>query len=244
VHNDSRLSFDAYGRARREFFAFVRQCVGDLYPAEVLEDAIRIRVDAFTVILDRRFYADTLQRLSAKLFIKNHRVFVKYSDHGTRVTYPLERLVVARTEDYWSVKLKVGDWFDSAIARETAKARGKVPAPEVLDYRASNIIVERSSDVRAHGQWLTEEARRNHDKPNRMFQVGGKRVDQIFDANHISDSLVKGEDDQANSNRPKGYGPGQDETEEGGNLWTGTFVRHEDAEVKDASDRTVLFSED
>lgn len=206
--NDSRPAFDAYGRARRDFFASIqRQCVGDLYPAEVLEDAIRIRVDAFTVILDRRFYTDTLQRLSAKLFINNHRVFVRYSDHGTRVTYPLERLVVARTEDYWSVRLKTGDWFNSAIASETAKAQGAVPAPVVLDYRARNIIVEKSAGDREHLQWLTDEAQRNHDKPNRMFQVGGKRINQIHDADFISDSLAKGENDQAKPTRPKGEAP-------------------------------------
>lgn len=186
------------------------------------------------LILDQRFYTNTLKSLlktlTAVLTFKDGRVVVRYTRSG--IEYPLERLVIARTKDYWSVRLK----------REPIQT----PQGITADYRASNIVVEKTSEDRAHGQWLTEEAQRNHDKPNRMFQIAGKRVNQIFDANHVSDSLARAENDQAKPIRPKGYGPGQDETEEGSNLWTGTFVRHEDAgEVKDVSDNhNVLFSEE
>lgn len=184
------------------------------------------------LIIDQKFYANTLtnllQSLAAVLVVKDGRVFVLYTRSG--IEYPLERLVVARVEDYWSVRLK----------RETQTSNNQTLA----NYRASNIVVEKTSD-RAHQQWLTEEEKRNHGKPYRMFQIDGKRIDQIFDANHISDSLAKTESDQAKPTQPKGYGPGQDETEDGGNLWTGTFVRGDsklDKEGNDTGEEKPLLS--
>ncbi len=148
------------------------------------------------LILDQQFYRNTLQallrHLTAMLTVdSDRRVFVRYTRSG--IEYALERLVVARTEDYWSVKLK----------------RDPIQTPQGItaDYRASNITIEKTAETRKHQQWSTEEAQRNHDNPNRVFQIAGKRVNQIHDADFISDGESRGEQLPDKPTRPKGFAP-------------------------------------
>jgi hypothetical protein len=190
------------------------------------------------LILDQKFYTNTLRgllkTLTAVLTIQTGRVFVRYIRRD--ITHPLERLVVARTEDYWSVKV-----------RDT-KTHGI--APVIFDYRASNIIVEKSADDRTHSQWLTEEDKRNFAKPDRMFALrsditgdcgtdtGLHRINQLFDPDFISDSHSKNEKDQEKPNRPKGYGSDEKgETEEGDDWKIGLLIRG-DAGVNRAGEET------
>jgi hypothetical protein len=116
------------------------------------------------LVLDQWFYADTLKGLLTNLVavptVKEGHVFLKYI--RSRIEYRLERLVVARTEDYWSVKLR----------RDAQTAPGKVTAPVVLDYRASNIIVEKSAEDRADEGRLTKQREKNLAEPTRKVYLG------------------------------------------------------------------------
>jgi hypothetical protein len=174
------------------------------------------------LILDQKFYVGTLKSLltnfRAVLTFRDGRVGVRYR---LGIAYPLERLVIARTADYWSVRLR----------SETVTSNNQT----IADYRASNIVVEKSSEVRAHDQWRTEEDKRNFDKPNRTFAIrsdirgefgydtGLHRINQILDADFIPDRGLL-----PKPTRPEGYGSDEKgEDEEGNAHYISLYTRAE-----------------
>lgn len=136
-----------------------------------------------TLLLDRK------PAFAGNLYLKkvgeNIQVWLRYPKRGSRVQvdHYLPRAITGQYEDYWSVSL-----CDNGDGH-------------TLDYRRSNIRVEKAADIKAHEKWLTEENGRNIDKPDRMMQIDGHRVNQVFDVNHITADPLN-----AKSIKPKGYG--------------------------------------
>jgi hypothetical protein len=104
------------------------------------DGVVRVTLDSGHIVLLDSDFVKRLRGLPAKLKVRDGRVVVVYSRFRDRnrsaahVEYPLERLVVARLEDYWSVKLKrCPDWFDESIRRGLAALDG-TPEPQVLDH--------------------------------------------------------------------------------------------------------------
>ena len=112
------------------------------------------------LILDQQFYTRTLrgllQTLAAVLTVKNGHVFVRYIRSG--IEYPLERLVTARVEDYWAVRLK----------RENATG--------TADYRASNIIVEKTAEICADDARRASQQDKNLLDPTRKVYLGHREL--------------------------------------------------------------------
>jgi len=135
----------------------------------------------FTLLLDNSYQFP----VSSNLYLVGQQVWLRYPKRGSRVQvdHYLLRAITGRYEDYWSVELRdLGDGH-------------------TFDYRRSNIRVEKAADIKAHEKWLTEENGRNIDKPDRMMQIDGHRVNQVFDVNHITADPLN-----AKSIKPKGYG--------------------------------------
>ncbi len=144
------------------------------------------------LLLDRKFWERTLSKIQGGLLhFEDGRVYLRYPNYpnqGTRtIDQWLANLVCAVREDFFSVRAK--------------------DAETVIDYRRSNLEVRTTEGQRAHRLEIAEEDRRNSAAKIPVFSIGGHRVNQIFDANHVSDSHATYIADQARPTAPPGYGP-------------------------------------
>ena len=156
-------------------------------PAQVQGDTVALEMNERILLVDFRVW-NTLRRTLAILYLEGGSVRLRYPNR--HVDHHLARVVTARFEDYWRCELK-----------DTSDTDGS----NVLDYRRCNIQITKTEETKAHDTELTAEDQRNFDKPNRMFQIGGKRVNQAFDSNSFTaDPLPE------KPVRPKGESPYED----------------------------------
>ena len=116
---------------------------------------------SLTLCLDTIIW-DTLSRTDALFWIDRGRVMVKYPKYvesGARevVDYWLARVVIGRIQDYYVARLKTEQ-------------------DGIADYRRSNILIERTGEIKKNDLRLESKARTATADPEGLWRIGRHRI--------------------------------------------------------------------